>query len=383
MCIVEVKKGKRMRLVTSCNFPASEGLEVRTDTEEVIRNRRLMAELLLARCPEVKQVREMASALGVEKSRFKIVDEPSECVMCGLCVRICDQYVGASALGFIGRGNQRVVGTPWSVDTDACIACGACTYVCPTGVMQMEALTTERWRRELASDRRLCRYARMGLISYKICPNDFRCAECDVDQRLFEELGTHPLLAIAPGLRRLPKQVGPFDIVEDRYYSRGHSWIKFLNDRVRMGMDDFAQKLFGTIQQVKLHAKPGDAVKLGKPALTVYSDGRAITLRFPISGAVTYINRAVKEDPSLLNDDCYDRGWIYQIEPSDFYIQARRLVDRDEAESWLKEQSAVLARILEAKGIDVSSPGFAGKIKDEDFTRLDKEFFKGEAVSEK
>jgi heterodisulfide reductase subunit A len=54
MCVVQVKHGKRAKLVTSCNFPAAEGLEIQTDTEEVLQHRRMMAELLLARAPEVK-----------------------------------------------------------------------------------------------------------------------------------------------------------------------------------------------------------------------------------------------------------------------------------------------------------------------------------------
>ena len=104
MCVVEVKRGKRTRLVTSCNFPCEEGLEVFTDTERVRQHRRIMAELLLARCPDIPKVQEIAASVGVEKSRFKTVGEPSDCVMCGLCVRICDQIVGASALSFIGLG---------------------------------------------------------------------------------------------------------------------------------------------------------------------------------------------------------------------------------------------------------------------------------------
>jgi bidirectional [NiFe] hydrogenase diaphorase subunit len=376
LCIVEVKRGKRTRLVTSCNFPCEEGLEVFTDTERVRQHRRIMAELLLARCPDVPKVREIAASVGVQKSRFKTVGKPSDCVMCGLCVRVCDQIVGASALSFIGRGNQRVVGTPWSVDPDTCIACGACAYVCPTGAMHMEEQTVERWRRELASDRRLCRYARMGLISYKICPNDFRCSECDVDQRLFEELGTHPILAMSPGLRRLPKQVGPFDVVEDRFYSPGHTWVKLTRDQARVGMDDFARKLIGPVAKVTLHAKPDDTFKPGDPAVTVSSNGRKVTLHFPISGTVTHINQAVLEDPSLVDEDCYERGWLISVRPDDFYAQSRSLVNRDEVGSWIEGQTQKLAQKLKARDIHELTPGFTEKIGQEDFTRLDGEFFK-------
>jgi len=393
MCIVEVKRGSRTRLVTSCNFPAEEGLEVRTDTERVLQHRRVMAELLLARCPDVKEIRDLAAKAGVSRSRFKTI-ESSDCVLCGLCVRVCEQQVGASALSFMGRGTQRVVGTPWSVDPESCIACGACTYVCPTGAIQMEKQTTERWRRELAADQRWCRYARMGLVPYKICPNDFRCSECEVDQRLFEELGTHPLLALAPGLRQVPKQIGPFDVVEDRYYSRGHTWVKFFKDHVRFGMDDFAQKLVGPVREVTLHAGPNDAFKSGGTAVTVTGEGRKMTFRFPISGTVMHLNQAVLDSPSLINEDCYDRGWLYTVQPDDFYAQARRLVGRDDIEPWFRDQSARLARSLITRGIDAFSPGFSetlgdalssdlgDKIGNAEFAGLGAEFFKADGMME-
>jgi predicted molibdopterin-dependent oxidoreductase YjgC len=69
MCMVEVKRSKRTRLVTSCNFPCEEGLEVSTDTDLVRQHRRVMAELLLARCPDVSRAKELAASVGVDKTR--------------------------------------------------------------------------------------------------------------------------------------------------------------------------------------------------------------------------------------------------------------------------------------------------------------------------
>jgi bidirectional [NiFe] hydrogenase diaphorase subunit len=387
LCIVEVTQGGRTRLVTSCNFPAEEGLEVVTGSERVQRHRRMMAELLLARCPDVERVRKLAASLGVQTSRFKSI-EPSDCVLCGLCVRVCEEYVGAAALGFVGRGSQRVVGTPWSLDPDSCIACGACTYVCPTGAIHMEAETTERWRRELPSDQRLCRYARIGLVSHKVCPNDFRCSECEVDQRFFEELGTHPLLAIAPGLRRRPKQVGRFAVVDDRFFSAGHAWVKSLGARVRVGVDDFARQLVGSVTGLTLHAERGAEVKAGEPAATVMNDEYEVTLRFPVSGTVAHLNEAVRSEPALLNDDPYDRGWLYMLDPLDFYTEARGLVARDQALAWMQKQSDRLSQLLKDKGIGAFSddgalaPDFAKTMGREQLASLEAELLVGAGSSE-
>ena len=381
MCVVEVKRGKRTKLVTSCNFPASQGLDIRTDTENVLQHRRLMAELLLARCPEVKKVQEIASSLGVEKSRFETVGEPSSCVLCGLCVRTCDEIVGASALGFIGRGNQRVVGTPWYVDPDSCIACGACTYVCPTGAMQMETVTKERWRKELSGDERVCRYARMGLISHKVCPNNFDCATCEVDQRLFDEFGTHPILALAPGLHHQPKHVGHFILIEDRNYFQGHTWAKLLKEHARVGLDDFAQKLMGGISKAVFRVGPGDVVHRGDPAVNVSSNGHRATMLFPIPGRIIHINPALEDNPSLINEDCYNRGWLYTMKPMDPYKDRNSLIGSDEASQWIQDESDSLFRVLtESRSAALSDggellPNFSRNLEKKDWERITKKFF--------
>jgi ferredoxin len=104
-------------------------------------------ELLLARCPESKLVRETAENMGVSASRypapaprgFGAKDEALvDCILCGLCVRACTEAIGASAIGFAERGPSRRVATPFLANSAACIGCGACAAVCPTGVIKIE-----------------------------------------------------------------------------------------------------------------------------------------------------------------------------------------------------------------------------------------------------
>ena len=73
LCVVEVReKGrKRWRVVASCLYPVSEGLEVRTDTEKITHHRKVLIELMLARCPDVPAVRRLARRYGVRRTRFK------------------------------------------------------------------------------------------------------------------------------------------------------------------------------------------------------------------------------------------------------------------------------------------------------------------------
>jgi len=139
LCVVEIGEGKAARLVSSCTYPAQEGLVVRTSSERVLRARRMIIELLLASCPQSKVIQDIASAHNVSQQRFK--QEYEDCIMCGLCVRICEEQMMAKAIGFRGRGERRSIGTPFDISSDVCRLCGACMYICP--VCQLRCTYTE------------------------------------------------------------------------------------------------------------------------------------------------------------------------------------------------------------------------------------------------
>lgn len=130
LCVVEIGEGKHSTLVSSCTYPAVEGLKVRTASSRVIRARRMILELLLASCPQSKTIQDLAAAHGIRQQRLR--QEYEDCILCGLCVRMCKEQMMAGAIGFRGRGQSRSIGTPFDVPSDACRFCGGCMYVCPT-----------------------------------------------------------------------------------------------------------------------------------------------------------------------------------------------------------------------------------------------------------
>jgi len=136
LCTVEVFDGRRTRLVTSCNYPIWRGIEVQTDSERVIQGRRMILELLLARCPGVKILHDLAKEYGIEKPRFE--PEESDCILCGLCTRMCEERMGVSAISLTGRGVELKVDTPFHLSSEVCRTCGACAFVCPTGHIKLE-----------------------------------------------------------------------------------------------------------------------------------------------------------------------------------------------------------------------------------------------------
>jgi NADH dehydrogenase/NADH:ubiquinone oxidoreductase subunit G len=129
LCVVEIGERPRAKLVSSCTYPAEEGLKVRTASERVIKARRMIIELLLASCPQSKTIQDLASAHNVRRQRFK--QEHETCILCGLCVRMCEEQMMAKAIGFRGRGKDKSIGTPFNVRSDECRLCGGCMYICP------------------------------------------------------------------------------------------------------------------------------------------------------------------------------------------------------------------------------------------------------------
>jgi bidirectional [NiFe] hydrogenase diaphorase subunit len=129
LCVVEISEGPKARLVTSCTFKAEEGLKVRTGSSRVMRARKMILELLLASCPQSKTIQDMASAYEVKQQRFR--QEYEDCILCGLCVRMCEEQMMAKAIGFRGRGTSRSIGTPFDIRSEVCRLCGGCLYICP------------------------------------------------------------------------------------------------------------------------------------------------------------------------------------------------------------------------------------------------------------
>ncbi|MBN2210077.1 MAG: iron hydrogenase small subunit [Sedimentisphaerales bacterium] len=162
MCVVEVE-GQRT-LIPSCAYPAADGMIIKTHSPRVLRARKTIVELLLSNHPDdclycVRngncELQQLAEELGVRERRYAgnkdshhidtsspaIVRDPAKCILCGRCVRVCEEIQGVSALDFTGRGSKTVVGTAFKLglNVSSCINCGQCVMVCPTGALREQS----------------------------------------------------------------------------------------------------------------------------------------------------------------------------------------------------------------------------------------------------
>ncbi|MHC4520704.1 MAG: 2Fe-2S iron-sulfur cluster-binding protein, partial [Planctomycetota bacterium] len=104
ICVVEIVAGDRPGLVPACAYPAKDEMDIQTHSERVLQSRRMTLQLLLARSPNSEVIREMAKEHGIEGLPFpeQTGENGDDCIMCGLCVRLCQQIIGASAICFEG-----------------------------------------------------------------------------------------------------------------------------------------------------------------------------------------------------------------------------------------------------------------------------------------
>ena len=142
LCVVEIGEGPAAKLVSSCTYPAQPGLKVRTASSRVVQARKMILELLLASCPQSKVIQDLASSHNVRQQRFR--QEHEDCILCGLCVRMCEEQMMAKAIGFRGRGQTRSIGTPFDIRSEECRLCGGCIYVCPACQLRCTYTEPER-----------------------------------------------------------------------------------------------------------------------------------------------------------------------------------------------------------------------------------------------
>ena len=128
ICLVEIERHGRTKMTASCTLEAQEGMVIHAHSDDVLRARRNMIELLLAEVPDSKVLQQLAERLEVDEVRYP--EREQDCVLCGRCVAACAEVAKTGAKGSIGRGNNRHIGLPFYQDK-YCQKCDECKERCP------------------------------------------------------------------------------------------------------------------------------------------------------------------------------------------------------------------------------------------------------------
>ena len=167
MCIVEDERGK---IDAACSMEPRDGLKIKTNSMRLLKHRRTILELMLAShdcdctvCPKSGKCRlqELAQQFGVRRVRFQDTREryeiddssqcvwrdPNKCILCGDCVRVCEEIQGMNILDFVGRGSKMQIAPPFGrkLSETKCVGCGQCAAVCTTGAILVNNQIGKAW----------------------------------------------------------------------------------------------------------------------------------------------------------------------------------------------------------------------------------------------
>jgi len=163
-------------------------------------------------------------------------------------------------------------------------------------------------------------------------------------------LARSPRAAAAPAHGSAP--TGPrawFDIADGLFYHQGHTWVAPEDDGVvRVGLDDFAQKLVGVAQRVDVPGV-GSRVEQGEKGVKLSVDTKSIDLLSPVGGEVLAINEEVLRSPELINEDPYGKGWLFKVRVPRLSANLKNLLSGRLARVWMDGTVTSLRRRMEGE----------------------------------
>ncbi len=137
--------------------------------------------------------------------------------------------------------------------------------------------------------------------------------------------------------------------IENYYLHRGHAWAALEgDDRVRVGLDDFSQKLMGPADEVRL-PEVGKVYYQDHLCLALFRQGKKASFEAPVDGAIEAVNPMVRQNPRLIHDDPYGEGWLFTVKPANLRRNLENLLSGEEAVIWINEESHRLLNLMETR----------------------------------
>jgi glycine cleavage system H lipoate-binding protein len=156
------------------------------------------------------------------------------------------------------------------------------------------------------------------------------CVGIEVLRDRAKQRNTVPVIAHAPADR--------FLLPKGYFISKAHTWVELtFGGDARIGVDDFAQKVIGSIERIEV-APLGSEIKKGETLLKVSHGNRMLSIPSPITGKVLTVNDSLLASPNRLHQDPYLAGWVAVVAPTNISSELRFLTIADEAAKWLRKE---------------------------------------------
>lgn len=225
--------------------------------------------------------------------------------------------------------------------------------------------------------RKKCRHMLSGRVSVKYCINDYDCERCAYHQMVEEEILAEQQSAAGHSI------VSGFALAHNHYYHNGHTWARVeYGGFVRIGLDDFALKIFGPVDEFVLPGL-GRVVCQNEPGFGFKRGELEANCRCPVEGVVVAVNQRAGASVNPPKSDAYDDGWLLVVEPVKLRNNLRNLFYGEESRLWLEDEASRLTSMIseEAEYRLAATGGRAltdiyGKMPELGWDRLKEEFLK-------
>ncbi len=171
-----------------------------------------------------------------------------------------------------------------------------------------------------------------------------------------------------------------FALADNYHYHQGHAWATPTeNQQIKVGVDDFVQKLIGQVDKIHL-PKKGANVRQGEQGFAFEIGGKTISVLTPVDGEVVRLNEDILNDPKKLQNDPYGEGWLFEVRPKDWKKNLNHLFSGEMAKTWLRQHVDRISELMTARmGVVLQdggaiAPGFARELEPETWDNLTREF---------
>ena len=198
-----------------------------------------------------------------------------------------------------------------------------------------------------------CRHIQSGRVPANFCTSNYLCDRCSFDQLLEDQMEVF----LTPESPKTEEVFG-FKVATTSYLHRGHTWVRLESGgRLRIGMDDFSQKILGAAEELKL-PEPGREFHHDTSALTLVRKGNIAAVLAPVDGIVEAVNPKVRQKPGLAHDDPYGEGWLFVVTPTNLKPDLENMLFGQRNVAWIENESHRLLGMLESSaGITLPAGG--------------------------